>query len=196
MISSIIVFLLLTLLVSGQIAEGRFEKGSEAYKRSNYATVLKEFRPLAERGNAASQYILGLMYVKEYGVSQDEIKTVKWYRKAAEQGYAIVQNNLGVMYDKGYGVSQDYKEAVKWYRKAANQGNANAQNNLGGMYALGRGVPKNYVFAYMWWNIAGTSGDKRAIKNRDIVAKRMTLSQIEESKRLARAWKPKKSERP
>ena len=54
MISSIIVFLLLTLLVSGQIAEGRFEKGSEVYKRSNYATVLKEFRPLAERGNAAS----------------------------------------------------------------------------------------------------------------------------------------------
>ncbi len=86
---------------------------------------------------------------------------------------------------------QDYVQAVPWYRMAAEQGNAGAQGNLGAMYANGNGVPQNYVQAHMWFNLAGAQGEKQAVKNRDIVAKRMTPAQIAEAQKLAREWKPK-----
>ena len=47
------------------------------------------------------------------------------------------------------------------------------------MYDKGRGVLQDYVRAHMWFNIAASQGGKTATENRDIVAKRMTPSQIE-----------------
>jgi len=96
------------------------------------------------------------------------------------------QFNLGVMYRKGKGVPQDYKTAVKWYRLAAEQGNAHAQNNLARSYYFGTGVPVDYVYSYMWANIAASSGNENALKGRDIVAKKMTPSQIEKAQDLTR----------
>ncbi len=37
----------------------------------------------------------------------------------------------------------------------------------------------------MWFNIAAASGDKEASKNRDIVAKELTPTQIEKAQKLA-----------
>jgi len=50
----------------------------------------------------------------------------------------------------------------------------------------GEGIIKDNVYAHMWWNIAASQGDKDATKNRDMVAKEMTPSQIKKAKRLAR----------
>ena len=94
------------------------------------------------------------------------------------------------MYDKGQGVPQDYKESIKWYRLSAEQGDAKAQYNLGLMYVKGKGVPQDYVLAYMWWNIAGSNGFKSAVKNRNIVEKKMSKQQIEKAQEMARNWKP------
>jgi len=110
------------------------------------------------------------------------------YRVKAEQGDSGAQYNLGNMYRKGEGVLQDYKEAVKWYRKSAEQGHAKAQYNLALMYAKGEGVIQDDVMAHMYINIAAVSGDKDAVKNRGIVAKRMTPSQLEKAQDLAREW--------
>ncbi len=82
-------------------------------------------------------------------------------------------------------------------RKAAEQGHDKAQSNLGLMYQNGRGVPQDYAKAHMWLNLATSKlppGEERdtAVKNRDIVAKRMTPAQISEAQKLAREWKPKK----
>jgi hypothetical protein len=110
----------------------------------------------------------------------------------AEQGYAGAQYNLGQMYRLGQGVPQDYKTAVKWYKLAAERGNSGAQTNLGWMYSNGQGVIQDYVRAHMWWNIAASSGHKNAVKNRDIVAKRMTPARIEDAQKLARECVRKK----
>ena len=96
--------------------------------------------------------------------------------------------SLGDMYFSGQGVPQDYKEAVKWYRRAAEQGSIEAQYNLGVSYRDGQGVPRNYAMAHMYWNIASESGHKNAIRNRDILEKKMTPSQIEKAQKLAREW--------
>ncbi len=121
------------------------DEGVAAYKRGDYATALREFRPLAERGDAKAQYGLGVMYLNGQGVPQDSAEVVKWHRKAAEQGYAKAQYNLGFMYINGLGVPRDYAEAAKWYRKAADQRDAKAQYILGVMYINSLGVTQDYA---------------------------------------------------
>ena len=179
--------LLLTLLVGTPAFSADFQKGLTAAQSGDYATALREWKPLAEQGNAAAQYNLGLMYDNGRGVPQDYQTAVKWWRLAAEQGVADAQYNLGLMYANGRGVPQDDKTAVKWFRLAAEQGLADAQNNLGMMYGNGTGVIQDDVYAHMWWNIAASSGEsKNASKNRDMVAGRMTPSQLEKAQDLAR----------
>ena len=121
----------------------------------------------------------------------DYATALREFRVLAKQGFASAQLNLGFMYDNGEGVLQDYAEAVKWYRLAAEQGYPYAQNNLGILYGKGEGVPQDYAQAHMWFNLAEEHGHANAAKNRDIVAKRMTPTQIAEAEKLAREWKPK-----
>ena len=163
-----------------------YEKGSNAYVSGDYATALREWKPLAEQGNAGAQYNLGLMYVKGEGVIQDYKTAVKWFTLAAEQGHAPAQFNLGLMYENGHGVPQDYKTAVKWWKLAAEQGHALSQLNLGVMYGMGRGVIQDNVYAHMWGNIGAANGNEEGGKLRDTVAKNMTPSQIEKAQTLAR----------
>ncbi len=72
-----------------------FDEGMAAYNRGDYATALREWRPLAKQGNAKAQHNLGVIYEKSRGIPQDDAEAVKWYRKAAEQGVADAQYNLG-----------------------------------------------------------------------------------------------------
>ncbi len=95
------------------------DEGVAAAKRGAYATALREWRPLAEQGNAGAQYNLGIMYYKGQGVPRDDAEALQWFRKAAEQGYAKAQYNLGVMYGNGRGVPQDYAQAHMWFNLAA-----------------------------------------------------------------------------
>jgi TPR repeat protein len=54
------------------------------------------------------------------------------------------------------------------------------------MYEGGQGVPQNYVRAYMWTNIFARSGTKHILKKRDVLASKMTPTQIKEAQDLAR----------
>uniref|UniRef100_UPI003567E3EB tetratricopeptide repeat protein n=1 Tax=Sneathiella sp. TaxID=1964365 RepID=UPI003567E3EB len=83
--------------------------GAEAAKKGDFATALREWKPLAEQGDADAQYNLGVMYYNGTGVPQDYKQAVKWYTAAAEQGFANAQHNLALMYNYGTGVPQDYK---------------------------------------------------------------------------------------
>ena len=68
------------------------------------------------------------------------------------------------------------------------RGNATAQLNLGVMYAKGEGVPEDAVNAYAWFSIAAAQGDTRAKENKELVASRMTRSQIAEAQALSRKY--------
>ena len=182
----IIPVLLFSLLLGVPSYSADFNKGLTAAQSGDFATALKEWKPLAEEGNAAAQNNLGLMYHNGWGVPQDYKEAVYWYRLAVEQGYTIAQYNLGLMYEKGKGVPQDDKEAARLYRLAAEQGDADAQGNLGVMYVFGKGVTKDFVYAHMWGNIALMNGNERGASVRGHVAEKMTSSQIEEAQRLAR----------
>ena len=105
-----------------------YSVGYEAFQRGDYATALRIFRQLADRGNAAAQYNLGVMYDKGRAVTQDYTEAMRWYRKAANQGNAKAQYNLGLKYHKGQGVTQDYVQAYMWYNIAT----AGSQKDSGG----------------------------------------------------------------
>jgi hypothetical protein len=124
--------LTITLLLGsvGASWSADWDKGVTAYKSGDYATALREWTPLATRGDASMQYLVGTMHKEGKGTPQDYKTAVKWWRLAAEQGNADAQSNLGWMYRNGKGVPQDYKTAVKWYTLAAEQGDASAQTQV------------------------------------------------------------------
>ena len=105
------------------------DAGFAAYERGDYPAALKEWRPLAEQGNAYAQFNLGFMHGNGEGVAQDDAEAVEWYRRAAEQGLVVAQHNLGLMYAKGEGVLQDYVQAHKWFNLAAIRGSDEARDN-------------------------------------------------------------------
>jgi len=125
---SLLIFILLLIGCAGQsdVGEG---VNWDAIESGDYTTALKELKPLAEQGEAAAQYNLGVMYYNGWGVIQNYKAAVKWYKLAAEQGDADAQYNLGLMYSKGRGLIKDYTLAHMWSNIAASQGNKSAMNH-------------------------------------------------------------------
>lgn len=113
-------FLTLAVLLgsAGVSISADLQKGAEAYNKKDYATALREWTPLAEKGNAIAQNYLGQMYQSGKGVKQNYKEAVKWFTLSAEQKHVIAQYNLGKMYDQGLGVEKDYDKALKLYRAA------------------------------------------------------------------------------
>ncbi|MBK5281401.1 MAG: sel1 repeat family protein [Nitrospiraceae bacterium] len=183
--------LVLSVMCLAVPAWADFQAGMDANNRGDYATALREWRPLAEQGDALAQYNLGVLYRKGRGMPQDDVQARQWYEKAAAQGQTKAQYNLGILYFNGEGVPKDYQQALRWFRLAADQGEALAQTKIAIMYDEGQGVPQNFVQAHKWYNLAATNGDKPAAELRDALANQMTPAQIAEAQKLAREWKPK-----
>ena len=78
--------LLLSLFVGNAAFSADFRKGMNAYRSGDYATALREWRPLAKQGNAVAQLSLGMMYADGKGVPRNYKTALKWLRLAAEQG--------------------------------------------------------------------------------------------------------------
>jgi len=96
-----------------------FKAGKDAYNHGDYATALREWRPLAEQGDADAQYYIGVLYDFRKGVPQDFAIAREWYEKAAAKGHAGAQNNLGGLYEFGHGVTRNDVIAYMWYSLAA-----------------------------------------------------------------------------
>ncbi len=90
-----------------------------AYDRANYATSLKVWLPLAEKGDTLAQVYVGEIFEKGMGLPPDYATAAHWYRKAADQGSNRAQISLGFLYERGLGVNHDPVSALNWYRKAA-----------------------------------------------------------------------------
>ena len=115
--------LALFLSASGILAAADFATGLTAYQKGDYETAAKEWRPLAEEGEASVQYNLGLLYLDGHGVAQDFAEAAKWFKRSADQGYTEAQHDLGALYGTGKGVKRDYLEAYKWMNICAAKGN-------------------------------------------------------------------------
>ena len=115
----------------------------------------------------------------------------------AEGGNAYAQYRLGLVYLEATGELKSPEEAAKWLESAALQGQPHAQYKLGILYVNGNGVSKDFVQAYLWLSlsarhIAGSGSE--AVRQRDLIAARMSASQVAEAKKLVQKWRPMKFE--
>ena len=83
-----ILCLFLTVLFGGvgMSAGADLQKGWTAYQSGNFASALREWRPLAEKGNADAQYLVGGMYATGQGVIRDWVFAHMWGNLAASNG--------------------------------------------------------------------------------------------------------------
>jgi TPR repeat protein len=165
--------------------------GLTAYNKSDFATAMRIFRPLAERGQILAEYTIGMMYANGQGVPQDYAEALKWHRKAAEQGEPKAQFSVGVMYFKGLGTAKDPAEAFKWYLRAANQGEPTAQYNVAAMYAKGEAVARDPVTALMFYTLASVRNVKGVGPAKAQLEKSMSAEQIDEAMKRVYAWQAK-----
>jgi TPR repeat protein len=161
--------------------------------------TFQELQAEAERGNAQAQYALGGAYYNGNGVARNPAQGAQWLLKAAEGGYAPAQCDLGVMYQNGSGLDQSFNDAVKWYRKAAEQGDAMACHNLGSLSAKGfwdrnlsssqrmrfAFASSNNVEAYKWFTLAANRGHAPSLKDKSLLERSMSPSQIALAQSLA-----------
>lgn len=118
-----------TLLVGTPASSADLQKGLAAYKKGRYAAALKEWKPLAEKGNATAQHNLGQMYKRGKGVKRNYATAVTWFTRAAEQGYGIAQVDLGLMHVLGKGTLRNNIRAHMWWNIAASRGDRMAGRN-------------------------------------------------------------------
>ena len=107
---------LLVMLVGP--ARAGFDEGVAAYERGDYATALKEFRPLAEQGDADAQCDLGEHYAKGENSLQDVVAGHKWYSLCAALGGsgAGARDELArAMTDRE--LAQARRQAREWWAK-------------------------------------------------------------------------------
>jgi len=101
-----------------------FQKGKTAYESRDYATALREWKPLAKQGDARAQYNLGRMYANGQGVPQNYKIAVKWWKLAAEQGNGAARRGLDfaerkVAFAKRMAAQRQKIEAMKAARRAS-----------------------------------------------------------------------------
>ena len=113
------------------------------------------------------------------------VDAARIWKKAARTNDPVAQFNLARMYESGTGVKQSDEAAGVYYLGAAKQNHPYAQGSLAVLYAFGRGVPQDFVQSYVWSTLAASNYPKwsreeraAAIRNRDIVAARMTGQQL------------------
>jgi TPR repeat protein len=184
-----------TVLLGVSLSTGAdLDSARRAYQQKDYATALKELAPLAEKGNADAQLILGKMYWMGQGVLKDPDQAMKWFKASALQGNADAQFYLGSIYLLPH---TDIAEGVKWLRLSAEQGNQDAQWMLGKTYLQGaKELPRDPVQAEMWLWLAAKDNLEFYQKGLLAAERELTPEQISSGKARAEAWKPKSGLRP
>jgi TPR repeat protein len=109
--------LVLSLVPSARADSQRAARA--AFERGDFVAAARLLPPLAERGNAHAQTMLGFLYETGQGAPQAYEAASYWYRRAAEQGDTTAQYLLGLAYDNGHGVPRDEIAAYKWLDLAA-----------------------------------------------------------------------------
>ena len=126
------------------------------------------FRRLADGGDPAAQYWLGIAYAQGRGAEKDEAQALKWFDQSAQQGYARAQQKLDApetptpdQLFARYQQEPDQAKRMEYLKMSARQGYAEAQYQLGDCYYYGRGV-EDRAQAAQWYRKAADQGHAQA----------------------------------
>ena len=111
--------LVLALLVALPATAQDFLKGAEAFEQGNYTDALKEWRPLAEKGDVVAQFNLGNCYRLGKGVLRDYILAHQWFSLSAAKGskYARESRNEVATLMSPSQIAEAQKLVQEWWAK-------------------------------------------------------------------------------
>ncbi|MGF1549469.1 MAG: SPOR domain-containing protein [Sphingomonadaceae bacterium] len=173
------------------------EDGIAAWQRGDYAAAVREWRPLAERGNADAQFNLAQAYRLGRGVTADVKEAERWYLAAARQDHEQAEGQIGLlMFQNGRRA-----EAMPWVEKAAMRGDPRAQYVLGTAHFNGDLAPRDWPRAFALMSLASAQGLPPAASSLAEMEKHLSTDerlrgleiarQMEGSSRVARADLPR-----
>ena len=96
-----------------------FEDAVELINQRDYKGAYKMIVPLAEKGKAAAQLVLGMMYFKGTGVERNIIEADKWLIVSEKLGQeAGKKNRIFIERQMNrYQIEKAYKQAKSWLQK-------------------------------------------------------------------------------
>ena len=147
----------------------------EAFDRRDCPSALRLFQVDAERGNAAAQNNVGVIYEAGLSVDPDDRVAERWYRRAADQGLADAQFNLAVLLAT--------RRPKTWGDVASSMSEFEREVKSKDAATLAA-----FVEAYMWLSLAAKGENAMARPSMERLGGRMTPTQIAEAQRLAREW--------
>jgi TPR repeat protein len=174
------------LLLVAAPAFADYDAGVAARDRQDYAAAIKEWQPLAEKGDVRSQVALGELYLRGDGVRTDPRAAADWFRRAADKGFADGQYALAVLIRDGNGVRKDLLAAAELFLKASLQKHAGAQFALARLYELGQGVEQDDVKALAWYIISRDTGNPFADERATRLSLEMPAESITAGEKLAK----------
>jgi uncharacterized protein len=128
--------------------------GVDLWQANNYVGAVKEWRPLADKGNADAQFNMGQAYKLGLGVPQDLKIAQSWFEKAAAQKHEQAQANLAIiLFQNG-----NRAAAMPLLKKAAERGNPRARYLYGTALFNGDVVAKDWPRAYALMTSAASAG--------------------------------------
>lgn len=116
----------------------------------------------AKRGDRIDQFLIGIMYLHEIGVTKDLARGLDWIKKSAKQKYAPAYVQLGICYQTGLGVLPDFPEAAECFRQAGLLLDMEGLRRYGLCLLEGIGVPKDEKMAAKLLVTAAERGDADA----------------------------------
>lgn len=89
------------MLTAGGAAAQDVDAAIRAARVGGGAASVAWLRPLAEQGNTAAQYTLGLIYANGEGMAPDYQQAARWFEQAARRGHADARRHLVFMTQVG-----------------------------------------------------------------------------------------------
>jgi TPR repeat protein len=99
---------------------GPFEEGVEAYRKQEYVSAMKLWRPLAEAGEARAQAMLGILYRDAHGVPAGRVVIAYiWFSLAASGGdqKAAQERDILARGMTPAQIAEGKKRASEWTRR-------------------------------------------------------------------------------
>jgi clan AA aspartic protease (TIGR02281 family) len=122
---------------------------------ANRAAEIERLKPVAEKGEAAAQYQLGLLYAED----KDLPEAAHYYKLAAAQDHHEAQARLALLNCNGTGVPKNAGECIRLLKLAAAAGVTLAEVNLATRYLTGDGVSIDHREAARLARSAADKGD-------------------------------------
>ena len=142
------------IVVSAPALAQTVEAGVQAWQSGNYGEAIRQWRPLADRGDQDAQFNLGHAYRLGRGVPQNMNLAEQWYERAARGGHVEAQAMYGlILFQNGR-----RQEAMPFVQGAAERGDARAQYVFGTALFNGDIVARDWPRAWAFMTRAAAQG--------------------------------------